>query len=487
MRITRRTILKKTGLAATGVAIRTSLPAQIKFLRLDGISLTDQTRMQWWEDAKFGLFLHWGLYSVAAGEWKGKPVRGAEYIMLYERIPLKEYATLAGQFNPTKFNADEWVQMAKDTGMGYLVITTKHHEGFAMFDSPSNDYSIVKRTPYAKDPMRLLADACHKHGLKLGFYYSLGRDWADPDVPTNWPVKGGRSNTWDFPDEDGKVFTRYFERKVKPQVRELLTQYGPVAIMWFDTPEAFITVDESRELKSMIRQLQPACIVNNRIGNHLGDFETPEQKLDPPNEDQPWEACMTMGKHWGYVKDQSGYKSPEVLIRDLVSVVSRGGNLLLDIGPTPEGDFPSESKARLRVISEWMSVSSQAIIGSKPWEPAKLLPSTARREVTPPKSGGVGSAVATDAFNDATSQRTEPEVRFTTKGSDVFLFAMSWMEPKIAVEGLSVHMLRIRKIEMLGSHDPVSWNQDEAALVINMPKAHSTEIPIYVFRLGSVN
>ena len=481
MQVTRRKMLKNAGLAASSLAIRSSLLAQAEPLYLDNGSPTDETRLEWWKNAKFGLFLHWGLYSVAAGEWKGKPAPGAEYIMLDSRIPLKEYATLADQFNPTKFNADEWVRMAKSAGMGYLVITAKHHEGFAMFNSPSNDYNIVKRAPYGKDPMKYLAEACRKHGIKLGFYYSLGRDWADPDVPTDWPTKGARSNTWDFPDEDGKVFSRYFERKAKPQVRELLTQYGPVAIMWFDTPE-LIDADESRDLRSMIQQLQPACIVNDRIGNHMGDFATPEQKLEPAGDGRPWEACMTMAKHWGYVKDQSGYKSPEVLVRDLVSVVSRGGNLLLDIGPTPEGEFPPQSVERLHAIGRWMSINSQAILGSRTWEAARHLPPLAKREIPSAQPTGNGG-VEKDAFNDATSQGIDPQICFTAKTDDVFLFAMSWTEPKIRVEGLTAQLLPVSRIKKLGTDEPITWHQDEAGLVIDMPKAHPTELPIFVFRL----
>ncbi|MDE1192739.1 MAG: alpha-L-fucosidase, partial [Arachidicoccus sp.] len=203
--------------------------------------------MQWWQDAKFGLFLHWGLYSVAGGDWNGHAYKGNEHFMLYEKIPWKVYgSTLAPQFNPVKFDADAWVKMAKNAGMKYVVITAKHHEGFAMFNSQSSDYNIVKMTPWGKDPMKMLAAACKKEGIRLCFYYSLGRDWQDPNVPTNWPVKGGRSNTWDFPDEDKKDFTKYFHRKVLPQIRELLTQYGRVGVLWFDTPE-LIPKNDSEE------------------------------------------------------------------------------------------------------------------------------------------------------------------------------------------------------------------------------------------------
>jgi len=480
MHPSRRTILRTTALAAAGIASHRPLSALQPLV--GAAELSDADRMQWWQDAKFGLFLHWGLYTVAGGVWKGQPTKGAEHFMLYERIPLKEYATLADSFNPVKFDADSWVRSAKDAGMEYLVITAKHHEGFAMYNSPSSDYNIVKRTPYGKDPMKPLADACHKHDLKLGFYYSLGRDWADPDVPTNWPTRAGRSNTWDYPDEDGKVFSRYFARKVKPQVRELLTQYGPVAIVWFDTPE-LISADESRELKAMIRQLQPACIVDDRIGNGQGDYTTAEQKLDTVNTARPWEACMTMSKHWGYFQNETGYKSPEVILRDLISVVSRGGNLLLDIGPTPLGEFPPESVDRLRAIGAWMDVYAPALRGTRPWKQAvEQVAQTEASATLPAPSAPGANGVATDAVNDSTSTSTVPELRFTCKGKDVYLFAMSWHSPVITSKSLAATGLAIADVEFLGGHERSVWTQDDKGLHIQLPKS-SQAIPIYVFRL----
>jgi hypothetical protein len=207
-------------------------------------------RLKWWQDAKFGLFLHWGLYSQAAGLWNGHRYKGNEHFMIYEKLSIKEYGSIANDFNPTKFDADQWVMYAKNAGMKYIVITTKHHDGFAMFNSPSNDYNIVKRTPWKRDPLKELAEACKKHDIKLGFYYSLGRDWQDPDVPTDWPTKGGRSNLVDYPNEDAKDLNKYIDRKVMPQIRELLTQYGPVAVLWFDTPQMFKKVFKNSNSKT---------------------------------------------------------------------------------------------------------------------------------------------------------------------------------------------------------------------------------------------
>ena len=297
--------------------------------------------MKWFTDAKFGMFIHWGLYSQTAGDWKGHPTKGGEHFMLYERIPVKEYALIANDFNPTEFNARKWVKTAKEAGMKYIVITSKHHDGFAMYHSACSDYNIVTRTPFARDPMKELADECRKQGLKFGFYYSLGRDWEDPDVPTNWPTKAGRSNTWDFPDEDNKNLQAYIDRKVLPQLTELLTNYGEIAMMWFDTPE-MVTKEQSRSIRRLIERLQPHCLINSRIGNGLGDYRIIEQKLMNEIDPKPWEACLTMGANWGYNKYDTVYKKPDMMIRNLTDVVSKGGNLLLNIGPNPQGSFPQQ-------------------------------------------------------------------------------------------------------------------------------------------------
>ncbi len=323
-------------------------------------------RMQWFHEAKFGMFIHWGVYSQAGGEWKGT-TNHAEWLQLTAKIPIAEYSQLAKHFNPVKFDADAWAQLATDAGMKCMVVTSKHHDGFAMFDSPCNPYNIVKATPFGRDPLKELAAACQKRGLKFCVYYSLGRDWHDPDVPTGSPGNpkfppGSRSNLIDYPDESKKDFSKYFERKVKPQVRELLTQYGPIGIMWFDTPEK-ITKAQSIELREMIRQLQPDCIVNARIGNGLGDYGTPEQQIPSAKSTKAWETCMTLNGHWGYNSHDDKWKSTETLLNNLIDIVSKGGNYLLNVGPTGEGVIPQPSIERLHEIGAWLKIYGEAIHG----------------------------------------------------------------------------------------------------------------------------
>jgi len=325
-------------------------------------------RLAWWSDARFGMFIHWGLYSQWGCHYPGpdgKLLNGkTEHMMRHLQIPRLEYAKIANLFNPVKFDADAWVRTARDAGMKYMVITSKHHDGFAMFNSPSNDYNIVKRTPWARDPIKELSEACRRAGLKFGVYYSLGRDWDDPDVPTDRMRDGStRTNYWDFPDESAKVFSRYFERKVKPQIRELLTQYGPIDMLWFDTPEK-ISPAESIELIKLIHSIQPDCIVNQRVGNRYGDYRVEEQSIPVERLTDPWETCMTLNGHWSYYLGDERWKTPETVTRNLIDIASKNGNFLLNVGPTGEGIIPAPAISCLEAVGRWLAVNGAAIYGT---------------------------------------------------------------------------------------------------------------------------
>ncbi|WP_319481350.1 alpha-L-fucosidase [uncultured Draconibacterium sp.] len=317
-----------------------------------------EERFGWWSDARFGMFIHWGLYAQDGCFWKGQDGR-SEHMMRNLQIPIAEYEKIATEFNPEKFNADEWAEIAKNAGMKYLVITSKHHDGFAMFNSPSHDYNILKQTPWKRDPIKELNEACKKQGIKFGVYYSLGRDWHHPQCNS---VDGWRSNVWDFPEEEKKDYSIYFSEKVKPQITELITQYKP-AIIWFDTPE-LITKEQSTELLGLIRKLDPDCIVNQRVGNKLGDYAVREQKIPKGGEPQPWETCMTISKIWGYHKEDHVWKSADSLVHSLVDITSKGGNLLLNVGPTGEGVIRQPSVELLKEMGEWLQVNGEAVYGT---------------------------------------------------------------------------------------------------------------------------
>lgn len=320
--------------------------------------------LAWWREARFGLFIHWGIYSVPAGIWKGQPVPSlGEWIMHNAKIPYEEYSQLAKQFNPVKFSAKEWVQLAAQAGMKYLVITAKHHDGFAMFES-SNPYNIVDATPYGHDVMRDLADACAKYGLRMCFYYSQDQDWAEDGGSGHWEDVGDKG-WWGYKPDQEK-FAAYLERKVKPQLRELLTNYGPIGLIWFDTPVA-ITLEQSLDLKSFVHGLQPDCLVSGRVGNDVGDYGSLGDNQIPagPVEGE-WETPATMNDTWGYKSDDQNWKSVMDLLTLLVDLTSKGVNYLLNVGPTSEGLIPQPSVDLLKGIGKWMEANAEAIHGASP-------------------------------------------------------------------------------------------------------------------------
>jgi alpha-L-fucosidase len=311
-------------------------------------------KMQWFREAKFGLFIHWGLYSIPAGEWKGQPIGGiGEWIMNFAKIPVKEYEQLAGQFNPVKFDAEQWVQMAEDAGMKYIVITSKHHDGFAMYGSEVSKYNIVDATPFHRDPLKELAAAAARHHIKFGFYYSQSQDWHEPN---------GAGNTWDFGPDDKKDYDQYLRGKAEPQVKELLTHYGPVCLIWFDTPK-MMTGDRAKRFADILQTMQPATLIDGRLGEK-GDYVSTGDNAIPHLPIQgDWEVPATLNKTWGFKKDDVDWKSPAELIFKLVDIASKGGNYLLNVGPTSEGVIPQASQDNLRAVGRWLKVNGESIYG----------------------------------------------------------------------------------------------------------------------------
>jgi alpha-L-fucosidase len=360
--------------------------------------ITDAERIQWFRHDKFGMFVHWGPYSYLAGEWKGQRIpvgTEAEWIMQRFNIPVAKYRQMAHNLNPTHFSAEEWVMLAKSTGMKYLVITAKHHDGFAMYHSQVSKYNIVDWTTFKRDPVQELSEACQRNGIRFCVYYSHREDWDDPD---------GFGNNWDY-DRSKKNFNRYLEEKSKPQLRELLSNYGPLGLIWFD--RGMDTPEHAREFIEMVRTLQPRCLINGRVGSYgedlMGDYQDMNDNGMPTGGLQEyWEAPQTLNTTWGYSKFDQQWKTPGDVIHRIVEIVSKGGNYLLNIGPMADGTIPAPSLATLRRVGVWMQANGESIYGTS----ASPLPE-------------------------------QPWGRSTTKGNKVYLHVFSWpADANLPVPGL---------------------------------------------------
>jgi alpha-L-fucosidase len=383
MTLSRREFSKSCALAASNIAIgeavrvfgqvqgeriQTTVAHPVRSIQDTETSEQKADRMQWFREARFGMFIHWGLYAIPAGRWDGKQVPGiGEWIMNSASIPVAEYKALAPKFNPTQFSAAEIVGLAKSAGMKYIVITSKHHDGFAMFDSRANPFNIVQATPFKRNPLKELAAECRNQGLKLGFYYSQDQDWT---AAGGAAYKTGDhkppSYHWD-PAQDGS-FPEYLRKKAIPQIQELLTGYGEFpSIVWFDTPTKDMAPELAGEIVKVLNQ-HPKLIWNNRLGGgYSGDTETPEQYI--PAQGYPgrdWESCMTMNDTWGYKQDDTNFKSTETLLRNLIDIASKGGNYLLNIGPMATGEVPSAEVERLKEIGKWLAVNGASIYSTQP-------------------------------------------------------------------------------------------------------------------------
>jgi alpha-L-fucosidase len=400
-------------------------------------NMTDQDeRMEWWRNARFGLFIHWGLYATPAGEWEGEQIAGiSEWIMARAQIPVKEYEKLAESFNPVKYNAEEWVKLAKDAGMKYIVITSKHHDGVAMFHSKASKYNIVDATPFDRDPLKELAAACEKYDMRLGFYYSQAQDWHEPGG-TYFNIEQGEPH-WD-PDLVREPLMDYINGKAIPQVKEILENYGGLDILWWDTPRGM--TEEAAQVLKDVADRYPQMLTNNRLYRPWpGDFTTPEQHVPPTGLDYDWEVCMTMNTSWGYKHYDDNWKSSETMIRMLVDIASKGGNLLLNVGPTAEGLIPGPSVERLKKIGEWMAINKESIYGTD----------------------------ASPFFKLTWGRCTQKE---TKKGTKLYLHVFDWPKDQVLrVPGLQAS---IKKAYLLADEKQrLSYKFDEGDLLVDLPGA----------------
>ncbi len=319
-----------------------------------------EIRMEWWRDAKFGMFIHWGLYAIPGDDWPGVPKgRYSEWLMS-RGVPPEDYRALAPKFQPRSFDPDEWIRLAQSAGMKYIVLTAKHHEGFALWGTRTTGYNSVRGTPFGRDVIGDVSAACARAGMKFGVYYSI-LDWDHPDYLPRHP--------WDGRPAESARFERYLAY-MNDQLRELTTKYGPLAELWFDGGWEHSAEDlRSADLFRAIYQAQPAIVINDRA-QLPGDFSTPEQEIPATPPARPWETCLTINGSWGFKKDDENWKPTTQLVRCLIEVVSRGGNLLLNVGPDADGKIPAVAAQRLREMGRWLNRNGDAIYGTQ----ASLLP-----------------------------------------------------------------------------------------------------------------
>jgi alpha-L-fucosidase len=412
---------------------------------------SQDAKMEWFREAKFGLFIHWGLYCIPAGTWKGQPIAGiGEWIMNRAKIPAVEYAELAKQFNPVKFDADAWVQMAQDAGMKYLVITSKHHDGFAMYHSQVSKYNVYDATPWHRDPLAELAAACARHGIKFGFYYSQSQDWHEPN---------GAGNDWDFGPDNKKDYDQYLRGKAEPQVKELLTNYGPICLIWFDTPR-MMEGDRADRFLDTVRTIQPATLVDGRLGKKgdyvsMGDNRIPNEVVSGD-----WEVPATINHTWGFKTDDTDWKTPEDITFKLVDIASKGGNYLLNVGPTSEGIIPQASQDNLRAVGRWLKINGEAVYGAGPTPFGYELGAADASKLD--KAGKPSFAVASDW-------------RCTTKPGKYYIHLFKWPAGQFELSDVKS---KVTKAYLLAdaAHKPLKVTQSGSKVTVALPAKAPGEI-----------
>jgi alpha-L-fucosidase len=434
----------------------------------------------WFKNAKYGMFIHWGLYSIPGGIWKGKtmeemnnPPDVAEWIMHGAHIPREEYAELAKQFNPVKFNADSIVRLAKDAGMKYIVITSKHHDGFALFDSRVSEFDVMDATPFKRDIIREMYEACKKQGLEFGVYYSHNVDWRDgsddrafemisKNIDVGHPDKAFGANTW---DPSPNTFEEYLQNKAYPQVKELLQNFPGMKCMWYDMGLR-MTPEESYNFYKLTYKIQPQIIVTDRIANGFGDYLITGDNTIPASSvtlTRPWETVGTLNNSWGYKSYDNDWKTPKEILFWLIEIVSKGGNYMLNIGPTGEGTVPVQSTNNLKKVGNWLAINGEAIYSTEKWNITREGPTVLNFESTEDR--------AEKGFN---THFTPQDFWFTKKSNAIYAISIEKPLDKIIIKSFNNNIVRISNVEILDK-GKVKFQQTNNALIVTTPKGFMPE------------
>ena len=418
-------------------------------------TLEESQRIAWFREAKYGMFIHWGLYSLMAGYWKGTKVTGGEWAIKMHKLPIEEYRALAGTFNPQKFNADEWVSLMKKAGMRYVVITSKHHDGFAMYHSSVSKYNIVDATPFRRDPIMELKDACKRQGIKFGLYYSHAQDWNEPD---------GYGNNWSWPGYK-RDMNKYLDEKSLPQIQELCERYKP-DIIWFDTAGE-ITPERAEQIVKLCRSIVPQVLINSRLligkpkGKNLTDYDgSGDNEAFPIYHQVPWELCGTLNKSWAYKKWDTAFRPVKELLFNLIDAVSKNGNYLLNVGPTGEGEILSPYSSRLIEIGKWLKKYGDAVYGCS--------------------GTAFGDEYGSFKVDDGKKSfiPKPAEWRSTTKPGKVFIHVFNW--PADGTMMLPPLNKKIRKARFMeNSRHQLTFTQTPVGITLHLPeKSPDSLLPV---------
>jgi len=435
-----------------------------------------------YNDLKFGMFIHWGVYSKLGGMWKGEKItpetqnpkysasKGAsllgEWIMYSAQIPRDEYRAIAKTFNPTEFDAESWVKLAKEAGMKYIVAMPKHHDGFSMYHSKVSDYNIYDFTPFKRDPIEELYKACQKYGLRMGVYYSHSIDWMDGGDAGEAQTKKEQPNYVDHYaanhfDPSPVSYNDYIEKKAKPQMREILNKFPNLLEIWYDYP-VNMNLQQSFDFYKLAYDIQPNCLINSRVGNDLGDFLNAGDNEIPTeinSKYKAWETPGTLNNTWGYKSYDNDWKSMNEMLFWIVEIASKGGNYLLNVGPDGNGTIPAGSVKVLKEIGAWMKINGEAIYGTSRWVKIKEGPSDLEMKSTSfRKELGFKSNFTPEDFWFTSKDNTVYVISLTTPSTD-----------KISVKSLFDYSHKIKSIKVLGSKEPLKWKTSDDKVEVTLP------------------